>query len=55
MAVALTISNRVDFKMDVAHAVGALRLQEFECCSMFLEKARVLPWYKSLFLPAGTC
>lgn len=41
MGVTMTVSNMVDFAMDVAHAVDAARLDERTCCTMLLEASRV--------------
>lgn len=50
MGTILAVSNMVDYDMDVAHALDAPRVQEFDCsnqCLMLLEKARILPSVRS--------
>jgi gamma-glutamyltranspeptidase/glutathione hydrolase len=39
----MTLSNVIDFDMDVGQAVGAPRFNEHTCCDMELEDARVPP------------
>ena len=43
MGAVQSVSNVVDFDMDVAEAVDAARIQEFSCCSLEIEATRVEP------------
>jgi gamma-glutamyltranspeptidase/glutathione hydrolase len=43
MGTALSVSNVIDFDMNVAEAIDAARINEFSCCSLEIEETRVEP------------